>query len=209
MYCIVANERLISVDCVLKCVVCGSSVQAWFLIGCDDLFTQAPKVHIAKRSDYLSNAASTLQERDEDFSEMLEKARRAHNEELGAGAIVYLRKVFERITEQAAEAAGISTRTPQGKRRPFKQVLQEVDEQCVIIPREFSNDGYKLFGELSGVVHGDFSEGEALAKYHSLRRLVIGIVENVKNNKEMMSAIGSLGWTDDAGSPSDGAGRSM
>jgi hypothetical protein len=83
---------------------------------------------------------------------------------------------------------------PSGKRRPFKGVLEEVDSQCSIIPREFSENGYRLFGELSDVVHGDCDDVTGLLKYGPLYRLVVGVIENVKNNKEMMEAIGSLGW---------------
>lgn len=79
--------------------------------------------------------------------------------------------------------------------RPFKDILQEVDAQKHIIPKEFSADGYKLFGELSEIAHGNnVSEADALLKYEPLHRLVVGIIENVKNNAELMTALGNLGW---------------
>jgi hypothetical protein len=71
----------------------------------------------------------------------------------------------------------------------------------ILIPNEFSANGYRLFGELSDVVHGDCDDETGLEKYNPLYRLVVGVIENVKNNNEMMSAIGSLGWNDDGGEP--------
>ena len=73
-------------------------------------------------------------------------------------------------------------------------MLQEVDRQCAIIPREFSENGYRLFGELSDIVHGEYNEDLALSKYESLHRLIVGVLDNVKNNNELMTAVGLLGW---------------
>ncbi len=64
-------------------------------------------------------------------------------------------------------------------------------------PREFSANGYRLFGELSEIIHGEYNEELALQKYDSLYRLIVGILDNVKINKELMTAIGSLGWDND------------
>ena len=65
--------------------------------------------------------------------------------------------------------------------------------------------GYTLFGELSDVVHGKSDEETSLKKYDALRRLVVGILDNVKNNetlikksKEILQKIHELGWSDDA-----------
>ena len=38
-----------------------------------------------------------------------------------------------------------------------------------------------------------------MQKYDSLYRLIVGILDNVKINKELMTAIGSLGWDNDGG----------
>jgi hypothetical protein len=134
-----------------------------------------------------------------DFSELLEKAQRAHREELGAGAMVYLRKIFEQITAQTASVSGISVFTDKGYWKNFKALLKEVDEKCSIIPQEFAANGYRLFGELSDVVHGEYDEEIALAKFDSLHRLVMGILDKVKTNRELMDAIGELGWNDEGG----------
>lgn len=52
----------------------------------------------------------------------------------------------------------------------------------------------KLFGELSDVVHGDYDEDEALQKFDAFYRLVTGVLEKIKTNRELMDAIGTLGW---------------
>jgi hypothetical protein len=196
IYCIGVNKSLISIDCVLNCN-CGTSVQMWFLVDCyDDISGRAPEIRILKRSEKLSTNALLDKEQYGELSNLLEKAQRAHHERLGAGAIVYLRKIFEQITAQTAQAANIPRSYNNGKKKAFKTLLEEVDKQCSIIPREFSANGYRLFGELSEVVHGEYNEDLALSKYESLYRLVIGVLDNVKNNHEMMTAIGSLGWTD-------------
>lgn len=199
LFCIGVNEKTVSVDCVLECPRCGASVQMWFLLECkkeDDIHNQYPYVRISKRSEKFSDSVSLNIEDYGDFTDSLEKAKKAAREGFGAGSIVYLRKVFERIITQTAEAADppIVTKTEQGKKKPFFQILNPVKEQCNIIPSEFSEDGYKLFGELSDVVHGDYDEDEALQKFDAFYRLVTGVLEKIKTNRELMDAIGTLGW---------------
>ena len=199
IYCIGVNEHLVSIDCVLTCH-CGASVQIWFLVDCDgDISGRAPEIRILKRTEKLSPDALFDKERYGELSEFLEKAQRAHCDNLGAGAMVYLRKIFEQITIQTATAAGIPSSYENGKRKPFRTLLEEVDRRCLIIPREFSANGYRLFGELSNIVHGEYNEELALLKYESLHRLIIGVLDNIKNNNELMTAIGSLGWDDGGG----------
>lgn len=194
IYCIGVNEHLISIDCVLTCR-CGSSVQLWFLVDCDgEISERAPEVRILKRNEKLSHGVLLNVEKHGAFSEFLEKAHHAHREGLGAGSMVYLRKIFEQVTQQTAIATGIEHCYDNGRRKPFRVLLEEVDRQCSIIPREFSANGYRLFGELSDIVHGEYDEEVALQKYKSLNRLVIGILDNIKNNTELMNAVGSLGW---------------
>ncbi len=197
LFCIGINDRLVSIDCALRCPRCGELVPIWFLVESkNDTCSLALDVRILKRTEKLTEQVLLSQGQYGDFSELLEKAERAYRDELGAGSIVYLRKILERITEQTADAAGIDSKT---KRKPFRTLLKEVDEQCSIIPKEFSENGYKLFSELSGVVHGDYDEQLGLKKYDALHRLVVGVLDNVKNNREMMEAIGTLGWNEDRG----------
>lgn len=200
LFCIGVNDHTISIDCVLKCSVCSSSVQIWFLIESERIMSlAAPCVRIAKRSEKLSNMVLFSREKYGDFSELLEKAHRAHRDELGAGSIVYLRTILERITIQVAEVAGIDLKRTNGRRKPFKDLLKEVDEKRSIVPHEFSANGYRLFAELSDVVHGNNEENIALQKFDAFCRLVVGVLDNVRNNAELMAAIGSLGWDDDEG----------
>jgi len=194
IYCIGVNKHLISIDSVLTCF-CGASVQIWYLVDCyDDISGLAPEIRILKRSEKLSTDVMLDKARYDELSELIEKAQRAHRDGLGAGSMVYLRKIFEQITIQTANAKGISCTYNNGKKKTFKDLLKEVDKQCSIIPKEFSANGYKLFGELSEIVHGEYNEDLALLKYESLHRLTIGILDNVKNKHELITAIGSLGW---------------
>ena len=61
---------------------------------------------------------------------------------------------------------------------------------------EFSNNGYKLFGKLSDVVHGEYDEEIALEKFSAFYRLVTGIIENIKSKEEFQSAQQALGLSE-------------
>lgn len=202
LFCIGINDRLVSIDCALICPRCGELIPVWFLVESEEsICTLAPKVRVLKRTEKFNGQVLLSHGQYGDYSELLEKAQRAYRDDLGAGAIVYLRKILERITVQTAEAANppIETKKASGKPKPFKEVLEKVDERCSIIPTEFSENGYRLFGELSDVVHSDYEEQSALQKYDALHRLVVGVLDNVKKHKELMQAIGMLGWDAEEG----------
>ncbi len=195
--CVIVDEHMISIDCVLRCSVCNAPIELWFLVGCtDSVFSLAPDVYLVQCTERLDEIASH-EKGDLEFSDLLEKAELAHSSHLGAGSVIYLRKIFEKVTFQAAHASGINIETHNHGHRPFRQILEDVDAQHPIMPSEFSRNGYRLFGDLSDVIHGDFDEEEALSKYESFRRLVIGILENIKNSEELSQAIRSLGWSSD------------
>ena len=196
--CIFVNKAIVSIDCVLTCS-CGTYVTVWFLVESDDdICGYAPKVRILKRSEKLSSDVKTKGSRYGEFSVLLDMAERAYRDGLGAGSLVYLRKIFEMITEKTALETNITT-TSKGKRRPFKDLLKEVDGQCSIIPEEFSANGYRLFGELSDVIHGEYDEDLGLRKFEPFHRLVIGILENVQNREEIRNACDELGWNNKGG----------
>jgi hypothetical protein len=201
LFCIGIHDRLVSIDCALKCPRCGTTLPVWFLVESEsEPNALAPKVRVLKRSEKLSEKVQLGRGQYGDYSELLEKAECAYRDELGAGAIVYLRKVFEGITVQTANALGVDYEKHEGGNpKNFFILLQKVDEESHIIPREFASDGYRLFRELSNVVHSTYDEQLGLQKYDALHRLVIGVLENVKNNQEMMAAIGSLGWYTEEG----------
>lgn len=196
LYCIGVNNSQISIDCVLKCPRCGHKIAVWFLVDClEDICGVAPEVRVLKRTEKFNLDVQSVKGPYGNFSELLEKAEIAYNHELGAGAIIYLRKIYEDITVQTATTAGISTTNSKGKRKPFSDILKEVDAAKSIIPKEFSAKGYKLFSELSNFAHGNnASDVDALKQYKPFRRLVVGILENVKNSDELAAIIGSLGW---------------
>ncbi|MFF5109852.1 hypothetical protein [Streptosporangium sp. NPDC000509] len=205
--CLGVGDRVVSIDACLKCPVCKATVEAWFLVvSRDELDGQAPTVRLERYVDNRRGMASRVEVGAGDFDDLLERAQLAYEVQLGTGAMVYLRKIFEAITKQVADIAGISTTGNNGGRKPFRNLLQEVDEQHHIIPAAFSSDGYKLFSELSEIVHGDSSEEIALQKYHPCRSLVIGIIRNVASDQEMKRAIDALGWTiNQLNVPSSGA----
>lgn len=200
LFCIGIHDRLVSIDSVLVCPSCKKTIPVWFLVeSMEDVFSIAPKVRVLKRTEKLSKQSLCDHYQYGDFSELLDKSECAYRDELGAGSIVYLRKILERITVQVANTAAVDTKTKSGARKNFKDLLKEVDTQCHIIPEEFATNRYRLFGELSDVLHGSYDEQVALQKYSSLHRLVIGVLDKVKNNREMMAAIGTLGWDAEEG----------
>lgn len=191
--CLVTGERSVSVDATLRCSACTATAEAWFLVGCDDdLFSQSPSVYLERYTENRRDSAGKTGA--EHVEDLLERAQIAYDDHLGAGAMIYLRKIFESVTAQSAQAVGIST-SKNGRRKSFRALLKEVDADSHIIPSEFSQNGYMLFSELSEVIHGDSDEAEALSKYAPCRRLVLGIVSNIRNNQEMAQAITSLGWS--------------
>lgn len=201
IYCIGVNDHLISIDSVLRCCKCKASVQVWFLVDCDGpICGHAPLVRILKRSEKLSSFVKIKSEAYGEFSSLLDWAERAYRENFGAGSVVYLRKAFEKITAQVADTMEIGySRYESGNPRNFRVLLEKVDGKNPIIPEEFSKDGYKLFRELSDIIHGEYDEEEGLKKFKPLYRLVTGILEKVRNSKEFQNATMLLGWGENRG----------
>lgn len=201
LYCIGVNNRLVSIDCTLKCPQCGASIPVWFLIESEeDIWSAAPNVRILKKTEKFSSQVQPAPSVYGQFAELLDKANRAYKDELGAGAIVYLRKIFEIVTVEAANSVGITyAQYEGGNPKNFSALLEKVDEECKIIPAEFSANGRKLFKELSSVVHGDFDESKGLEKFQPFYRLVTGILDNVRSKEEFRAVIETLGWTNEGG----------
>jgi len=196
LYCIIINNKLVSIDCSLKCPRCNSSIPTWFIIESEDnMISRSVNCRILKRRENLSDTAMYFKsDTFGDYTHLLEKANIAYREGLGAAAMVYLRKTFEQITCAAADNAKINRKTPTGGRKKFQDLLKEVDGACKIIPDEFSSNGYELFCELSNVLHGDYDEKLGLEKYEYLRRLIVGIIENIRNKHEYNEVVEALGW---------------
>ncbi len=195
LFCIGINDNLISIDCVLSCSRCGVSVPVWYLVESrNEIHSSVPYVRVIKRTERLTDSVEMNRNSYGVYSEQLSRADRAYRDGLGAGSVVYLRKIFEDVVYHTASAAGIEINQPNKKRKPFKQILEAVEEKCDIIPDEFENDAYRLFGELSNGIHGYYDEDKELQNYNALRRLVIGVLDRIKNNRELMEAIGVLGW---------------
>lgn len=212
LHCLIVNNSMISIDCQLRCMdyeddnpkcrACHPYVQAWFLIGVDDISANSPRVSVVKQSFKLPDTIKLPIETEDKFSEWLGKAEIAYKERLGAGAVIYLRSAFEQITLEVGHRAGVEVYKPNGRSKPFDQVIRAVDAQCSIIPVIYSDDGYKLFQRLSNIAHGNADEETALREYEPLRSLVVGIIENVKKkeeeiqkNAEIQKALEQIGFS--------------
>ena len=206
LHCLIINEKMISIDCQLKCTdydkenskcrQCNPDIQAWFLIEADDIFANNPNVHLVKQNFKLPENIKLPVEMDDKYSEWLAKAEIAYKERLGAGAIIYLRSAFEKITQEVGLSAGVTIKNDKDKFLNFREVLQRVDSECSIIPPIYAENGYELFSRLSEIAHGNSDEETALKEYDALKRLVFGIIENVrrknkelKNNAEIKKAL--------------------
>lgn len=213
LHCLIINEKMISIDCQLKCTdydtenpkcrECNPYVQAWFLIESDNIFANSPNINLVKQNFKLSENVKLAIEIEDKYLEWLAKAEIAYKERLGAGAIIYLRSVFEKITHEVGLSAGVEIRGKNGKILNFRDVLQRVDSECSIIPPLYAENGYDLFIKLSEIAHGNSDEMTALKEYEPLRRLVIGIIENVrkkneeiKDNAEIQKALLAAGLAD-------------
>lgn len=196
--CLGLGDRAVSIDATLKCPGCDGTVEVWFVIGSEnDIFGQAPRVRVERYTEYLRGNAVRIGVVTGQFAELLSRAQQAYEAGLGAGAMVYLRKIFESITYEVAEIQGITVVTGKGWRRPFKQVLQDVDAARQIIPPRYRSNGYTLFSELSEVIHGDTDEVSALQKFEPCRELVLGVVHEVTRDNVFARAVEDLGWNVD------------
>ncbi|GGH34522.1 hypothetical protein [Microbacterium album] len=198
LYCLGLGAEQISIDATLRCMVCKASVEAWFLVSADENISgRAPEVRVDRYAENLRDRADRIGAVDGPFADLVKRAQLAYECGLGAGAVIYLRKIFEKITWEVADLVGVETKKPNGNPRPFAAVLKEVNDQRMIIPQRFSSDGYHLFSELSGIIHGDSSETEALEKFKPCLQLVLGVVEEVSRDNKVAKAIEDLGWNVD------------
>ncbi|MFE0117646.1 MULTISPECIES: hypothetical protein [Streptomyces] len=193
--CLGLSDNQISIDVTLQCVECQSSVEIWLLIGSSgDISGVAPEVRIERYTENLRDRADRVDVHRGPFSDLVKRAQLAYENQLGAGSIIYLRKIFELVTFEVAEIAKIETKGRNGRNISFAAVLEKVNEVRNIIPRRFSSDGYQLFRELSNIIHGASSEEEALQKYKPCLQLVLGVVDEVSRDNEYAQAIEELGW---------------
>lgn len=196
IYCLGVDETTISIDINLKCG-CGNHIQVWFLVESErSIYDYAPLVRVIKKGIRLGDNAKINIDCYGEESILIERADLAYSEGLGAGAMVYLRMIFEQVTKRVANEMGIPIIHANNRRKNFWTLLKEVDETQPIIPQEFKNNRYKLFKELSEIVHGNSNEEQALMKYSPSRRLIIGILDNIKNNAEICDALLHFDWED-------------
>jgi hypothetical protein len=197
LHCIFVNHYLVSIDSVLACA-CGTDIQVWFLVESKgDIRGFAPNVRILKKCVRLSDSVK-IESHYGEYSVLLNKADMAYQEGFGAGSVVYLRKLYEKITIDTARNLGIVYPAHEnGNPRNFHDLLENIGEKFDLIPKEFSRNGYRLFRDLSNFVHGDLNEEMSLAKFRPLRTLICGILDNIFNSNKLREAIGTLGWFND------------
>jgi hypothetical protein len=197
--CLGLGDHTVSIDATLRCGACQASVEVWFLLrGVGDIFDRAPTVQIERYTENLRDRADRVESTPGPFADWLGRAQMAYEAGLGAGSMIYLRKIFESVTFEVARIVSIPTVDANtGYRRSFKKVLKEVNEERSIIPRQFSANGYRLFSELSEVIHGNSSEEDALRKFKPCLQLVLGVVEEVNRDNVFATAIDELGWNVD------------
>ncbi|MFZ4893326.1 hypothetical protein ACL9RL_02635 [Plantibacter sp. Mn2098] len=193
--CLGLSNEQVSIDATLRCMVCRASVEAWFVVASrGDIYARAPEVRVERYTENLRDRADRVGVTDGPFADLIKRAQLAYESDLGAGAVIYLRKIFEKVTWEVAEILGVETKKPNGSPRAFFKVLEEVNNVRNIIPQRFSSDGYQLFRELSGIIHGDSSEAEALQKFRPCLQLVLGVVDEVNRDNVVAQAIDELGW---------------
>lgn len=211
LYFMPINDELLSIDCRLTCQYCGkTSVPVWFLIQVEGMnmtkgnksvnIMPNAKVRLLHRHfKYSSEVEPEPLKYKKEYSDLLIKADQAFYDQLGAGALVYLRKLYEMVTVDVAKEHGVQYLDKNNKILNFRELLTRVDSQCSIIPQEFVANGYQLFSELSEIVHNSSADEEiGIKKYTSLRRLIVGILDNIDNNrkkKELTAATKELAWS--------------
>lgn len=221
LHCLVISGRKISIDCQLtcadfnvdnpKCKWCIPTIQAWFLIESNDIFSDRPYVNAIQKNYALPFHAKFPVETSDKYSEFLAKAEIAHHNRLGAGAAIYLRSAFETLVKEIGAENGIEktfvNKWNKEQHKSFEQYLLSVDSVCKIIPKQYSENGYDLFRKLSNIAHGGSDEDTALREYEALKCLVTGIIENVKkkraeikNNQEIQKALIEIGFAEGGGS---------
>lgn len=188
--CIYINEKKANINCMLF-DKCNTFVVVGFLIEIENSITDnLPEVRILKKYINKFDNVKLINNIYGEYTDKLERANIAFNANLGAGSIIYLRKVFELIIEKAREEAGISKYKDENenKRKTFKELLKEVNKKCNIIPEEFSKNKYDLFSKLSDIIHGEYNENSAIEKFDAFYRLITGILDNIKNREELIDA---------------------
>lgn len=211
LYFMPINADLLSIDCRLTCQYCGkTSVPVWFLVQVEGMsltkgkksvnILPTAKVRLLHRHiKYSSEVEPEPLKYKKEYSDLLIKADQAYYDQLGAGALVYLRKLYEMVTVDVAKDNGVAYQDRNGKTLNFRELLTRVNGQCSIIPQEFSANGYQLFSELSDIVHSSSTDEEVgMKKYTSLRRLIVGILDNIddkRKKEELTAATRGLSWS--------------
>ena len=110
LYCLGLSSEQVSIDATLRCMVCRTSVEAWFLVASKgDIYGRAPEVRVERYTENLRDRADRVGVTEGPFADLIKRAQLAYENDLGAGAVIYLRKIFEKVTWEVAEILGVET----------------------------------------------------------------------------------------------------
>src|SRR4051812_10405864 len=99
--CLITGEHTVSIDVGLRCVACDSEMEAWFLIRTEgDLLARSPSVRLERFTENRRDTAGRPGSQAGQIDDLFSRAQIAFEDGLGAGALVYLRKIFEIVTAQ-------------------------------------------------------------------------------------------------------------
>jgi hypothetical protein len=179
----------------LKCPACNSLVYVCYAVefnrkqgGIRNVFDEAnrepDKYRVQKIGEYPSQETSrlqTLSKYKKDFPneyDFLINAERAFYADLGAGAIIYLRKAYETLIYNLIDDMGIN--------RPlqFRQALEIADNAASFIPVKLKDRAYGLFGEMSDAVHGEADDLFGFNQYELLRDVFKMILDNLLEERK-------------------------
>ena len=195
-YCMGIDKTMVIVSSLLCCAQCKKNeVLVWFLLEGTGAFSgNTLSVRVKKRWIKLLGGVQYGIGKQDELSELLNKAETCYFDELGVGAVIYLRVILEKIVNQLADTLGSPSNGKTSGYVSFKSLLEMVDAKLSIIPAVLKKNSYKLFREMSEIVHGKSTDEKALNEYNALKSLVEGILKTVEVNEETSKAIKELGW---------------
>jgi len=198
IYVTMIDKFRMNISFVCHCPGCAADVSTWVLLESRaELYRLSPEIKARRYIETFPQGVSKYGRRYGEYSTLIESADLASLAGFHTAAATYLRQAFEAITRTAADNANIPLyRDPptNEKKRSFKGLLEEVDKSEKIIPPEFSENGYKLFSELSEILHNECAESIVRLKSPDLFTLIIGVIQNVQNKTKHLEATKNLGW---------------
>lgn len=193
--CMGIDDNTVSISSLFKCAQCKKTkIPAWFIVkSSDDIHSSIPNITLVRRSLFLMKGVLFDDEDGEQVKKHFNKAQSCYIENLGVGAVVYLRVILEEALHREAKKLKIIDKNEENTAIPFRNLYEKVSQKRTIIPEEFRKNGYQLFKEMSKIVHGQRSDEHALKNFNSYKRLVEGVLDTIKNSTEIKEAARQVG----------------